>query len=162
MKGHVVVHAFERGRYLWTRETHNVTCRASKATIAHLLGGDTASQNPGAPITVIGFGSDASPPTLISPTLASDYFLTAPYYFKHVGTISYPIPGQVSFAWSLNGASDTGALGINVQEIGLWCNPTGVSMPGTTSPNTLFARALLGLGVITSGVSFSSYWLETA
>jgi hypothetical protein len=112
------------GRRLWTRQERNLEVYAGCAAIAHLLGGDA-----GYAIAAIGFGSGTGTPAL------TDTALTGPAYYRAVDSVDYVLsstgPSQAVFTFSLNAHTplDYGAFGLNVTEIGLFCNPGGVSFP---------------------------------
>jgi hypothetical protein len=69
-----------------------------------------------------------------------------------------------TLVWTENGQADSGADGINIQEMGLFCNTGAISLPTTGTPAglTLFAHKLNGLGVFGSGLSFTGTWTEIA
>lgn len=134
MKGFVEIRAWRRGRLLWTRERDNLVVNAGLVCAANLLGGNVAGQS----ISAIGFGSGAATPAV------TDTALGSPSYYRALGTVSYPAAGQVQFAWSLSGSTDWGALGINIQEMALYCNTAPVTLPAavaTANPNWAASHA---------------------
>jgi hypothetical protein len=153
LKGVIRVRAFKRGRLLWTREIENTVVDAHAVPTANLLGGDVANNS----VTAIGWGSG------VAAAAAGDTVLTAPAYYKAVTSHSYPVAGKVRFAFALIGGTDTGANGINLQELGLFCNTGPASLPftqpsGAPPSMTLFARQLMGLGVYSSALTFNMTW----
>src|SRR6202046_5912677 len=152
MHGRIVVRAFKDGRFIWQIEKNNLIVTAHNVPTAHLLGGDVTNFS----IAAMGFGSGTSAPA------AGDTALTTPAYFRAVSSHSYPVAGQVQFNWALTSGTDTSAYGINIQEVGLFCNTGAVSLPTTGTPSmTLFAHALLGLGLYASGLTYSGTWTIT-
>lgn len=139
------------GRLVWTLEEKNLFVNAGLPALAALLGGDGSNQF----ASVIGFGSNGTAPSL------TDTALTAPYYFKALDSHSEDGQGSVIFNWSLEGSSDTGAVGITIQELGLLANPTAVALPGTTSPTVLLARKTISAISFTSGMNLSGSWTLT-
>jgi len=155
MRGRVIVRAYRRGKFLWQRERENLVVTAHGTPTSKLLGGTVTNQSIGA----FGVGSGTVPVAI------TDTQLTAPAYYKAVGTPTYPAAGQVSFPWTLVGGTDTGAYGVNIQEIGLFCNTGAISLPvyeSSAPPSmTLYAHVLLGLGVYGSSLTFSGAWIIT-
>jgi len=62
--------------------------------------------------------------------------------------------------WSL-GVADTGAVGVNIQELGLFANKTSVTLPGTTQPTPMLARKTIAPIVFGAGMSISGTWTLT-
>ncbi len=81
---------------------------------------------------------------------------------------TFPQAGQCEFSWSLSGATDTGAVGINVQELAFYANTGAVALPiarasGAAAPNmTMYAHILLPVGVIASNGNYSGTWTFVA
>lgn len=154
--GFVRTRAFRRGRLLWVSERENLKVNTALAPVAHLLGGDVTNFS----ITAVGFGSGTSVVAVTDTALSA-----APAFYKAVTSHSYPVAGQVSFHWDLSYTSDVLARGINIQELGLFCNTGPQSLPyldgGGSPPNmTLFSHILLGLGTLSVGMAFSQDWIE--
>jgi hypothetical protein len=157
MRGFVTIRYFRRGRLIWTRERENLIVNAGLAPIAALVGG--AGPNG---ITVVGFGSGTAAP---QPT---DTALTAPAYYKALPAATFPQAGQAQFAWTLSGATDTGAVGINVTELGFFANPNALALPITQASGagapalTMYAHILETLGVIASNGTYQGTWTFVA
>lgn len=148
--GMVRFQLFDRGFLIAAIEDHNLFVNAGLPALAALMGGDTTGEFAAA----VGFGSNASAPTL------TDSGLTAPAYYKSLDSHSEDGAGSVTFNWSL-GAGDTGAVGINIQELGLFANKTTVVLPGTTQPTPLLARKTISPILFTSSMSLSGIWTLT-
>jgi hypothetical protein len=122
--------------------------------LAALIAGDTSGQFASA----VGFGSGAGAPTV------GDVALSTPAYYRaldsHVENGTNPGPGSVQFNWSLTG-TDTGALGIVIQELGLFANPTGVALPGVNAPTVLLARKTIAPITFGAGMSLTGTWTLT-
>lgn len=153
MRGHVVARAYKRGRYLWTKEADNLVVTAHGVPTANLLAGVTANQS----ITAAGFGTNTAAPVL------GDTALSNPAYYNAIASHSFPTAGQVQFAFGLVGGTDTEAYGLNIQEVALFCNTGAISLPDEGAPPsmTMFAHALIGLGVYASSVTFDLTWVIT-
>ncbi len=149
-RGIVRFQLFDRGCLVATIEDHNLFVNAGLPALAALMGGDTSGEFAAA----VGFGSNASAPTL------TDAGLTAPAYYKSLDSHSEDGAGSVTFNWSL-GTGDTGAVGINIQELGLFANKTTVVLPGTTQPTPLLARKTISPILFTSSMSLSGVWTLT-
>lgn len=156
-KGRVTMRAWRRGRLLWEIDRDNLVVTAGLTPVANLLAGIVTNQS----IAAIGFGSGTAAPAL------TDTALTAPAYYRAIGTSSFPAAGQVLFNWSLTTAADAAAFGITIGELGLLVNTGPAVLPfsqasGGAAPSmTLFARILLGLGTFASGMNFSGTWTIT-
>jgi hypothetical protein len=59
------------------------------------------------------------------------------------------------------GVADTGAVGINIQELGLFANKTSVTLPGTTQPTPMLAHKTISPILFTSSMSLSGIWTLT-
>jgi hypothetical protein len=140
----------EGGRLIATIEEHNLFVNAGLPALAALLGGDTSGEF----ATAVGFGSGSATPTL------TDAGLTAPSYYKSLDSHSEDGAGSVTFNWSL-GTGDTGAVGITIQELGLFANKTTIVLPGTTQPTPMLARKTISPIVFTSSMSLSGVWTLT-
>lgn len=125
MRPNGIVRLYKRGRLLW--EAENLFVNAGLPLLANLIAGVTAGQY----VTAIGFGSGA---TAASP---GDTSLGAtPAYYNAIAANSFPSPGSVQFNYSL-AATDYGAIGITIQELGLFANSAAVALPsavGSTNP----------------------------
>ncbi len=79
-----------------------------------------------------------------------DTALSNPAYYNAIASHSFPTAGQVQFNFGLTGGTDTGAYGLNLQEIGLFCNTGAISLPFEGAPPsvTMFAHAVLGLALM--------------
>jgi hypothetical protein len=121
-----IVRLYKRGRLLW--EADNLFVDAGLPLLANLIAGVTTGQY----IAAIGFGSGTAAPS------AGDVALgAAPAYYNAIGTSSFPSAGSVQFDYALS-ATDYGAIGITIQELGLFANSTPVSLPaaiGTANPS---------------------------
>ncbi len=153
MRGFVTLRYFKRGRLIWTRERENLIVNAGLTPIAALVGGGGANG-----ITVIGFGSGTAAP---QPT---DTTLTAPAYYKALPAATFPQAGQAQFAFTLSGATDTGAVGMNLQELGFFANPNALAMPITQASGagapalTMYAHELFAIGVVASNGTYQGTW----
>lgn len=141
---------FEDYRLIATIEDHNLFVNAGLPALAALMGGDTSGEFAAA----VGFGSGAGTPAL------TDTGLTTPAYYKSLDSHSEDGAGCVTFNWSL-GTADTGAVGITIQELGLFANKTTVVLPGTTQPTPILARKTISPIVFTSSMSLSGVWTLT-
>ena len=148
--GIVRVLMFVDGRRVRALEEKNLFVNAGLPALAALLGGDSAGEFAAA----IGFGSGANAPAL------SDTGLTAPAYYKALGSHSEDGAGSVTFNWSLTTA-DTAAVGITIQELGLFANKNSIALPGANAPSPLLARKTITPIVFTSNMSLSGTWTLT-
>lgn len=149
-RGTLRIQVFKNGCRIATIEDHNLFVNAGLPALAALTGGDTSGEFASA----VGFGSSAVTPSL------TDTSLTAPAYYKVLDSHSEDGAGSVSFNWSL-GTGDTGAVGINIQELGLFANKTVVVLPGTIQPTPLLARKTISPILFTSSMSLSGIWTLT-
>jgi hypothetical protein len=149
-RGWVRVKVFEKRRLIATFEDSNLFVTAGLPALAALMGGDTTGEFASA----VGFGSGAGTPAL------TDTGLTAPSYYKSLDSHTEDGAGSVTFNWSL-GTGDTGAVGITIQELGLFANKTTVVLPGTTPPTPLLARKTISPILFTSSMSLSGVWTLT-
>jgi len=157
LSGFIQVKAWKRGRLLWTLERENLIVTAGKTPVAKLIGGTVSNES----VTAIGFGSGTTAPAITDTDLGA-----TPAYYKALGTVTFPAAQQVQFAWSLSGSSDSGAVGMNVQEVALFCNTGAVSLPitrpsGAAPAMTMFAHQLFPLGTIGAGTNYTATWLIT-
>jgi hypothetical protein len=118
-------------------QRQNLFVDSGLPALANLLAGITAGQS----ITAIGYGSGAATPTASDTTLVG-----ISSYYSEIGTYSFPSPGSVQFNYALQ-AADFGAVGLNIQELGLFANSDAVGLPaavGTSNPvwTTGVTRAL--------------------
>jgi len=146
----VSVRVFENARLIATIEDHNLFVNAGLPALAALMGGDTNGEFAAA----IGFGSGAGAPTL------TDTSLTMPAYYKSLDSHTEDGAGSVTLNWSL-GSADTGAVGISIQELGLFANKTSVTLPGTTQSTPMLARKTISPILFTSSMSLSGIWTLT-
>ncbi len=149
-RGIVRFEIVERGRLIATIEEHNLFVNAGLPALAALMGGDTSGEFASA----VGFGSGSATPTL------TDSGLTAPSYYKSLDSHSEDGAGSVTFTWSL-GTGDTGAVGITIQELGLFANKTTVVLPGATQPTPILARKTINPIMFTSSMSLTGVWTLT-
>jgi hypothetical protein len=148
--GMVRFQVFENQRLIATVEDHNLFVNAGLPALAALMGGDTSGEFAAA----IGFGSGGNTPT------ATDAGLTAPAYYKSLDSHAEDGAGSVTFNWSL-GAGDTGAVGITIQELGLFANKTVVVLPGATQPTPMLARKTISPILFSANMSLSGVWTLT-
>jgi hypothetical protein len=137
-------------RLLYSFTEVNLFVNAGLPALAALLGGDTA----GSFATAIGFGTGSNPPTV------NDSALTAPAYYKAISSHSEDGNGSVTFDWSLT-TSDTGAVGITIQELALFANSVSVTLPGTTAPSPMLARKTISPIIFGAGMNISGSWTLT-
>jgi len=149
-RGTVILRLYDHGRLVAMVEDHNLFVNAGLPALAALTGGDTTGEFAAA----IGFGSGSAAPTV------NDTGLTAPAYYKSLDSHSEDGLGSVTLNWSL-GTADTGAVGLNIQELGLFANKTTVTLPGTTQPTPLLARKTISPILFTSSMSLSGVWTLT-
>lgn len=149
-RGLVRLGVFEDERLILIIEDHNLFVNAGLPALAALVGGDTSGEF----ATAVGFGSGSNTPAL------SDTGLTAPAYYKSLDSHTEDGAGSVTFNWSLSTA-DTGAVGITIQELGLFANSTTAVLPGTTQPTPMLARKTISPILFTSSMSLSGVWTLT-
>jgi hypothetical protein len=149
-RGMVRFEVFDQQRLVATIEDHNLFVNAGLPALAALMGGDTTGEFAAA----VGFGSGSGTPAL------TDTGLTTPSYYKSLDSHAEDGAGSVTFNWSLSTA-DTGAVGINIQELGLFANKTTVVLPGTTQPTPILARKTISPILFTSSMSLSGVWTLT-
>jgi hypothetical protein len=137
-------------RLLYSITEVNLFVNAGLPALAALLGGDTTGNFAAA----IGFGSGSNAPTV------NDTALTAPVYYKAIGSHSEDGNGNVTFNWSLT-TSDTGAQGITIQELALFANSASVTLPGTTAPSPMLARKTISPIIFGAGMNISGSWTLT-
>lgn len=121
-----IVRLFKRGRLIW--EGENLFVNSGLPAMANLIAGVTSGQY----ITGIGFGSGAITPALTDAGLASP-----PAYYNAIGAFAFPSSGSVEFNYAL-AATDYGANGMTIQELGLFANSGNAVLPaviGSTAPN---------------------------
>jgi hypothetical protein len=125
MRPRGIVRLYESGRLLW--EETNLFVNTGLPLLANLIAGITTNQY----VTAIGFGSSATPPSVSDTGLGG-----TPAYYKAIGASSFPSPGSVQFDYSL-ATTDYGAIGITIQELGLFANSAPVALPsaiGSANP----------------------------
>lgn len=149
-RGMVHLEVFEGDHLVLTIDDHNLFVNSGLPALAALMGGDTAGEFAAA----VGFGSGSTTPAL------TDSGLTTPAYYKSLDSHSEDGAGSVTLNWSL-GVADTGAVGINIQELGLFANKTTVTLPGSTQPTPLLARKTINPILFTSSMSLSGVWTLT-
>lgn len=148
--GMVHIELFDYGCLIATIEEHNLFVNSGLPALAALMGGDVTGEFAAA----VGFGSGSNVPSL------TDTGLTAPAYYKTLDSHSEDGAGSVTLNWSL-GVADTGAVGVNIQELGLFANKTSVTLPGTTPPTPMLARKTISPILFTSSMSLSGVWTLT-
>jgi hypothetical protein len=141
---------FDRDRLIATIEAHNLFVNAGLPALAALLGGDTTGEF----AVAVGFGTGSGAPAL------ADAGLTAPAYYKALDSHTENGAGSVTFNWSLT-TGDPGAVGITIQELGLFANKTVVTLPGTSQPSPLLARKTISPIGFTSSMSLVGTWTLT-
>jgi hypothetical protein len=149
-RGVVRFEVCENRRLIARIEERNLFVNAGLPALAALIGGDASGEFGAA----VGFGSGATTPAL------TDAGLTAPAYYKSLDSHSEDGAGSVTFSWSL-GSADSGAVGITIQELGLFANKTAVVLPGTLQPIPMLARKTISPIVFTSSMSLSGVWTLT-
>jgi len=149
-RGTVWFQVFDDRGLIATIEDHNLFVNAGLPALAALTGGDTSGEFASA----VGFGSGGGAPAL------SDTGLTAPQYYKSLDSHAEDGAGSVTFNWSLTSA-DAGAVGITIQELGLFANKTVVVLPGITQPTPMLARKTISPILFTSSMSLSGIWTLT-
>lgn len=131
MHGRVRVDAWcrEDGRHLWTRESLNLVVLTATSTVARLL--RDPANNTGYQLAAIGLGTGAGTPAITDTGLGGSQA-----YYRPLDSVTLPVvqagqPAQVQAAWSLNGNTpkDYAATGLEIKEIGLFCNPGSVALP---------------------------------
>jgi len=148
--GFVRYRVFESGRLVLVVEGENLFVNDGRPALAKLLGGDSAGEFASA----IGFGSSGTAPSV------TDSALTAAAYYKALSSHSQDGTGSVTFNWSL-GATDTGAQGITIQELGLFADRTSVALPGSVSPAPLLARKSIAPISFGASMSITGSWTLT-
>jgi len=148
--GMVRFELFDHGRLVAVIEDRNLFVNAGLPALAALTGGDTSGEFAAA----VGFGSGSNAPTV------ADTGLTTPAYYKSLDSHSEDGAGSVTLNWSL-GVADTGAVGVNIQELGLFANKTTVTLPGSTQPTPMLARKTISPILFTSSMSLSGVWTLT-
>ncbi len=120
-----IVQLYRRERLIW--RGRNLFVNSGLPLLANLIAGVTAGQS----VSAIGFGSGTSAPTAIDSGLSA-----APAYYNAIDGYSFPSSGSVQFNYSLQ-ATDYGATGMTIQELGLFANSAGILLPaalGTAHP----------------------------
>lgn len=131
--GLFVLDIFRDGDLLEHYEDCNLIVSGAKLIQAHLLGGAA-----GYALTQIGFGTNGTAPADGNTALTGAYV-------KALGTVTYPLPNQVQYAFTLGTAE---ANGMAIMEFGL-----------LTAGSLLYARKtrLAAIGK-TAAISFSGSW----
>ncbi len=135
-----IVRIFSRGALLW--ECRNLFVNAGLPALANLMAGVTAGQY----ALAVGFGSGATAPTVNDTDLGA-----APKYYNARGADSFPSSGSVQFNYALSATADYGALGMTVQEVGLFANGSAAAMPaaiGTANPAWAASTACTAVNLI--------------
>ena len=121
-----IVRLYTREHLIWERE--NLFVNTGLPLLANLIAGVTAGQS----VSTMGFGSGSSA------FIAADSGLTAaPAYYNAIGSYTFLSAGSVQFNYSLQ-VTDYGAVGITIQELGLFANSSSFAMPaavGTANPS---------------------------
>jgi hypothetical protein len=157
VRGFVQMRAWHRGKLLWEIEGENTVVTAGLTPIANLVAGGSSAANS---IAIVGFGS-GSPP---NPPLNTDTdFAALPGYYKAVASVSFPAPGQATFAWQLVGATDTDAVGMTVSEVGFFANTGSISLPlyraSGGAPNvTMVGHIVEPAFTVLSGGTYNGNW----
>lgn len=138
------------GRAVRAFAEENLFVNGGLPALAALIAGDGQGEFAAA----IGFGSGGAAPAV------SDTGLTGPAYYKALGSHSEDDLGSVTFNWSLSG-SDTGAVGLTIQELGLFANKNSITLPGANAPTPMLARKTITPIVFTSNMSLSGSWTLT-
>lgn len=121
-----IVRLFRRDTLVW--ECRNLFVNAGLPALANLMAGVTSGQY----ALAVGFGSGNTAVTVNDTDLS-----TSPKYYNAVGTHTFPSSGSVQFNYALSATADYGALGMTVQEVGLFANGMTATMPaalGTINP----------------------------
>src|SRR5260370_30068727 len=121
-----IVRIFRRGALVW--ECRNLFVNAGLPALASLMAGVTSGQY----ALAVGFSSGGAAPTVNDTDLG-----TSPKYYNAVGTHTFPNAGSVQFNYALTATADYGALGMTVQEVGLFANGAAAAIPaalGTANP----------------------------
>jgi hypothetical protein len=121
-----IVRIFSRGAIVW--ECRNLFVNAGLPALANLMAGVTAGQY----ALAVGFGTGGTTPTVNDTDLGA-----SPKYYNAVGAHTFPNSGSVQFGYALLATADYGALGMTVQEVGLFANGSAAAMPaaiGTANP----------------------------
>ncbi len=125
MRPQGTVRIFRDGRLVCERR--NLFVNTGLPCLANLIAGVTAGQS----IAAIGFGSGNSAPA------PGDVGLGAtPEYYNAIAGHSFPSSGAVQFNYAL-AATDYGANGMTIQELGLFANAGAIALPaaiGTANP----------------------------
>ena len=150
-RGAVRMSVWKCGRLLYRLEGPNLFVNSGLPALAALLGGDTSGEYG----IAVGFGSGTAAPQ------ATDTGLTTPAYYKAIDSHSEDGDGGVTFNWSLNGGTDTGANGITIAEMGLFGNTGSVSLPGSSVPAPMLARRTFTAIAFGSSMSLSGQWIFT-
>jgi len=133
LRGMFEVRVYRTGTLVEEYRDNNMILNMAKDALARLIAGAGA----GKVISKIGFGANGVGPS------PDDTALTAPFA-KAVSGITYPVPGQVRFAWTL---ATTEANGMVIREFGLIC-----------SDGTLFARKTRGAIEKAADISLDGSW----
>jgi hypothetical protein len=125
-KGYVRMWARKPGCRFWTLidEGPNLFVNAGLPALASLLGGVTSGEYG----IATGFGSSGTPETV------NDTSLTGPSYYNAIVSASEDGAGSVTFSWGIQ-ASDYGAVGLTVAELGLFANTGSVTLPIVAGSN---------------------------
>lgn len=119
-----VVRLYRDRRLIW--KANNLFVNSGLSVLANLIAGVTAGQN----VAAIGFGSGSTGPAV------TDTALTAtPAYYNAITSHSFPSAGSVQFNYAL-GTTDYGALGITIQELGLFANAASAALPAASGTGT--------------------------
>jgi hypothetical protein len=120
---------WKRGKLLWERK--NLFVNAGLIPLASLIAGVTSGQF----VAAAGFGSGSTPVTVTDTDLT-----TTPKYYNAIGAHTIGPSGglsvgSVQFAYAL-GATDYGATGLTIQELGLFAGTASLPVAtGTANPS---------------------------
>ncbi|HUN58024.1 MAG TPA: hypothetical protein VMU41_07905 [Candidatus Binataceae bacterium] len=120
-----LVRLYRQRELIW--EGQNLFVNAGLPALANLIAGVTTGQF----VTAIGFGSGSSSPAVTDTSLTAN-----PSYYNAIISHSFPAAGSVQFNYAL-GPNDYGALGVTIQELGLFANAAAAALPaaiGTGNP----------------------------
>jgi hypothetical protein len=115
-----IVRLYRENRLISERQ--NLFVNSGLSALANLIAGVTTGQF----VAAIGFGSGSAAPA------NTDTGLTAtPAYYNAIIYHGFPSAGSVQFNYEI-APTDYGALGITIQELGLFANSAAVVLPAAT------------------------------
>lgn len=138
MRPQGIVRLFDRDQLIWERR--NLFVNAGLPALANLVAGVTNGQY----VTSVGFGSGSAAPQPTDSVLGA-----TPTYYNPIGSHTFPSPGSVQFNYSLL-TTDYGANGITIQELGLFANAVGVTLPAAqgTANSSWSATSAKNVGAV--------------